>query len=225
VIRLGVLASGGGTNLQALLDACAARRIDAEVALVLSNLPGAGALERATRAGVPGACLPSKGMTDRTAYDAAVVERLVAAGVELVCLAGYMRLVTPGFLQAFGPSPRSRGCPRVVNIHPALLPAFPGLHGPRQALAAGVKVAGCTVHFVDEGTDTGPIIAQAAVPVLDGDTEESLAARILEQEHRLYPQAIQWIAEGRLWLEGRRVRLDRASAPAERLRSPSVELA
>jgi phosphoribosylglycinamide formyltransferase-1 len=225
VIRLGVLASGGGTNLQALLDACAARRIDAEVTLVLSNLPGAGALERATRAGVPGTCLPSKGVTDRAAYDAAVVERLTAAGVELVCLAGYMRLVTPGFLQAFGPSPRSRGCPRVVNIHPALLPAFPGLHGPRQALAAGVKVAGCTVHFVDEGTDTGPVIAQAAVPVLDGDSEASLAARILEQEHRLYPQAIQWIAEGRLWLEGRRVRLDRASAPDERLRSPSVELA
>jgi phosphoribosylglycinamide formyltransferase-1 len=225
VIRLGVLASGGGTNLQALLDACAARRIDAEVALVLSNLQGAGALERATRAGVPVACLPSKGVTDRAAYDAAVVERLVSAGVELVCLAGYMRLVTPGFLQAFGPSPRSRGCPRVVNIHPALLPAFPGLHGPRQALTAGVRVAGCTVHFVDEGTDTGPIIAQAAVPVLDGDTEEALAARILEQEHRLYPQAIQWIAEGRLWLDGRRVRLDGASAPAERLRSPSVELA
>ncbi len=225
MIRLGVLASGGGTNLQALLDACAARRIDAEVALVLSNVPGAGALERAARAGVPGACLPSKGLTDRAAYDAAVVERLVAAGVELVCLAGYMRLVTPGFLQAFGPSPRSRGCPRVVNIHPALLPAFPGLHGPRQALSAGVRVAGCTVHFVDEGTDTGPVIAQAAVPVLDGDTEERLAARILEQEHRLYPQAIQWIAQGRLWLDGRHVRLDGAAAPEERLRSPSVELA
>jgi phosphoribosylglycinamide formyltransferase-1 len=224
VIRLGVLASGGGTNLQALLDACAARRIDAEVALVLSNLPGAGALERATRAGAPVACLPSKGVSDRVAYDAAVVGRLLDAGVELVCLAGYMRLVTPGFLRAFGPTPASRGCPRVVNIHPALLPAFPGLHGPRQALAAGVKVAGCTVHFVDEGTDTGPIIVQAAVPVLDGDTEATLAARILEQEHRLYPQAIQWLAQGRLSLEGRTVHLDRATAPAERLRSPSVEV-
>ena len=112
-----------------------------------------------------------------------------------------------------------------MNIHPALLPSFPGLHGPRQALAAGVKVAGCTVHFVDEGTDTGPIIAQAAVPVLDGDTEATLAARILEQEHRLYPQAVQWIAEGRLSLEGRTVRLDRAIAPGERLTSPSLELA
>ena len=225
MIKLGVLASGGGTNLQALLDACAARRIDAEVALVLSNLPGAGALDRAARAGVPGACLPSKGVTDRAAYDAEVVDRLRQAGVELVCLAGYMRLLTPGFLRAFGPSASSRGCPRVVNIHPALLPAFPGLHGPRQALEAGVKVAGCTVHFVDEGTDTGPVIAQAAVPVLDGDTEATLAARILEQEHRLYPQAVQWLAEGRLSLQGRTVRLDRASAPAERLCSPPTELA
>jgi phosphoribosylglycinamide formyltransferase-1 len=225
VIRLGVLASGGGTNLQALLDACAARRIDAEVALVLSNVPGAGALERAARAGVAGACLPSKGVADRAAYDEAVVTRLHEAGVDLVCLAGYMRLVTPGFLRAFGPSAASRGCPRVVNIHPALLPAFPGLHGARQALDAGVKLAGCTVHFVDEGTDTGPVIAQAAVPVLDGDTEATLAARILEQEHRLYPQAIQWIAQGRLSLQGRRVHLDGATPPTERLRSPAVELA
>jgi phosphoribosylglycinamide formyltransferase-1 len=225
VIRLGVLASGGGSNLQALLDACAARRVDAEVALVLSNLPGAGALERATRAGVAAECLPSKGVTDRAAYDLSLVERLRAARVDLVCLAGYMRLVTPAFLRAFGPDEGTRGCPRVVNIHPALLPAFPGLHGPRQAIAAGVKLAGCTVHFVDEGTDTGPIIAQASVPVLDGDTEESLAARILEQEHRLYPQAVQWIAAGRLSLEGRRVRLDAAPAPGAALRSPTLELA
>ncbi len=225
MIRLGVLASGGGTNLQALLDACAARRIDAAVALVVSNVPGAGALDRAARAGVTTACLPSKGVADRAGYDAAVVARLEQAGVDLVCLAGYMRLVTPAFLRAFGPTEASRLCPRVVNIHPALLPAFPGLHGPRQALEAGVKVAGCTVHFVDEGTDTGPVIAQAAVPVLDGDTEATLAARILEQEHRLYPQAIQWIAERRLSLQGRRVRLDGGAAPAERLRSPSTELA
>jgi phosphoribosylglycinamide formyltransferase-1 len=225
VIRLGVLASGGGTNLQALLDACAEHRIDAEVALVLSNVPGAGALERAARAGVPGACLPSKGVPDRAAYDEALVARLREARVDLVALAGYMRLVTPAFLRAFGASAQSRGCPRVVNIHPALLPAFPGLHAPRQALEAGVKVAGCTTHFVDEGTDTGPIIAQAAVPVLDGDTEATLAARILEQEHRLYPQSIQWFAEGRLSLEGRRVRLDGATPPAERLRSPAAELA
>jgi phosphoribosylglycinamide formyltransferase-1 len=225
VIRLGVLASGGGSNLQALLDACAARRVDAEVALVLSNVPTAGALERSTRAGVPAVCLPSKGLTDREAYDQALLERLRAARVDLVCLAGYMRLVTPGFLRAFAATERSRGCPRVVNIHPALLPAFPGLHGPRQALEAGVKLAGCTVHFVDEGTDTGPIIAQASVPVLDGDTEVTLAARILEQEHRLYPQAIQWIAAGRLSLQGRQVRLDAPPAPGSALRSPTIELA
>ena len=171
------------------------------------------------------ACLPSRGVADRAGYDEAVVARLDQARVDLVCLAGYMRLVTPGFLRAFGPSAASRGCPRVVNIHPALLPSFPGLHAARQALQAGVKVSGCTVHFVDEGTDTGPIITQAAVPVVDDDTEASLAARILEQEHRLYPQAIQWIAEGRLSLEGRRVRLDRAIPPTERLRSPAAELA
>lgn len=225
MIRLGVLASGGGTNLQALLDACAARRVDAEVALVLSNVPEAGALARAARAGVTASCLPSKGVTDRAAYDDALVASLRGARVDLVCLAGYMRLVTPAFLRAFGPSPSTRSCPRVVNIHPALLPSFPGLHAQRQALQAGVRISGCTVHFVDEGTDTGPVITQAAVPVLDDDTEATLAARILEQEHRLYPQAIQWIAEGRLSLEGRRVRLDRAIPPAERLRSPAAELA
>jgi phosphoribosylglycinamide formyltransferase-1 len=225
VIRIGVLASGSGSNLQALLDGCAAGRVDGTVALVLSNVPGARALDRARAAGAPAEVLPSKGVTDRAAYDAAVAARLREHGVDLVCLAGYMRLVTPGFLRAFGPTAASRGCPRVVNIHPALLPAFPGLHGARQALDAGVKLAGCTVHFVDEGTDTGPIIAQAAVPVLDGDTEATLAARILEQEHRLYPQAIQWIAQGRLSLQGRRVHLDGATPPPERLRSPAVELA
>lgn len=222
MIRLGVLASGSGSNLQAILDACSSRRIDAEVALVLSNVPGAGALERAERAGVARACLPSKGVADREGYDRGVVERLAAARVELVCLAGYMRLVSPTFLRAFGATPATRGCPRVMNIHPALLPAFPGLHGPGQAVAAGVKLAGCTVHFVDEGTDTGPIIAQAAVPVLDDDGAESLAARILVEEHRLYPQAIQWFAQGRLALSGRRVRVDGASA-AGALRAPAVE--
>jgi phosphoribosylglycinamide formyltransferase-1 len=212
VIRIGVLASGSGSNLQALLDAGQAGRLQARVALVLSNVPSARALERAAAAGVPCDCLPSKGAADRTAYDLRLAERLVAAGVDLVCLAGYMRLVTPAFLGAFGPTASSRGCPRVMNVHPALLPAFPGLHAQAQALAAGVKVAGCTVHFVDEGTDTGPIIAQAAVPVLDGDDEAALAARILEQEHRLYPEAVGWFAAGRLSVSGRRVRLDGAPA-------------
>jgi phosphoribosylglycinamide formyltransferase-1 len=214
VIRVGVLASGGGTNLQAILDACAARRIDATVAVVLSNVPGAGALARAEKAGVATEVLPSKGATDRAAYDARLAERLAAHGVELVCLAGYMRIVTPTFLRAFGPTPATRGCPRVLNIHPGLLPGFPGLHAQQQALDYGARFAGCTVHFVDEGTDTGPIVAQAVVPVLPGDNEASLGARILEQEHRLYPQAIHWFAQGRLSLEGRAVRVDGGRPPA-----------
>jgi phosphoribosylglycinamide formyltransferase-1 len=222
--RIGVLASGGGTNLQALLDACRERRLEAEVALVLSNVPGAGALARAAAAGVPTDCLPSRGQADRQAYDLALVERLRAAGVDLVCLAGYMRLVTPAFLRAFGPAEATRGCPRVMNVHPALLPAFPGLHAQRQALEAGVKLAGCTVHFVDEGTDTGPIIAQAAVPVLDGDDEAALVARILAEEHRLYPQAVGWFAAGRLSLAGRRVLVDGAAAQGA-LRSPALDQA
>jgi phosphoribosylglycinamide formyltransferase-1 len=221
-MRLGVLASGSGTNLQALLDACRTGRIDAQVALVLVNVPGARALERAAAAGVAHQCLPSRGVADRAAYDAALVERLAAAGVDAVCLAGYMRLVTPTFLRAFGPTAASRGCPRVVNVHPALLPAFPGLHAQAQALAAGVKLAGCTVHFVDEGTDTGPIIAQAAVPVLDGDDEPKLSARILVEEHRLYAEAVGWLAAGRLSLSGRRVLLDGAATPSGATTSPAA---
>jgi len=213
VIRIAVLASGGGTNLQALLDACAAGGIDGRVAVVLSNVPGAGALARAERAGVPTEVVPSKGVTDRAAHDAAMLERLARHGPDLVCLAGYMRLLTPGFLRAFGPSATSRGCPRVMNIHPGLLPSFPGIHAQRQALAYGARFAGCTVHFVDEGTDTGPIVAQAVVPVLDDDSEEALAARILAEEHRLYPKAVGWFAAGRLSLHGRRVRVDGARGP------------
>jgi phosphoribosylglycinamide formyltransferase-1 len=225
VIRLGVLASGGGTNLQALLDACAARRIDAEVAVVISNVPGAGALERASRAGVPTELVPSKGVADREAYDLGLVELLRRHRVDLVCLAGYMRLVTPAFLRAFGPTPETRGCPRVLNIHPGLLPSFPGLHAARQALSYGARIAGCTVHFVDEGTDTGPVIIQAVVPVLPGDDEAALSARIQAEEHRLYPQAVQWCAQGRLSLQGRRVALDGAPlAPPPTLRSPPLEL-
>lgn len=222
MIRVGVLASGSGTNLQALLDACAAGRIDAQVAVVVSNVPGAGALERAAHAGAPVEVLPSRGAVDRAAYDRALLQALQAHQVDLVCLAGYMRLVSPAFLAAFGPAAATRGCPRVMNIHPALLPAFPGLHAPRQALAYGARVTGCTVHFVDEGTDSGPVIVQAAVPVLADDTEDSLAARILVQEHRLYPQAVQWFAQGRLSLAGRTVRVDGAerAAPAVLVQPP-----
>ena len=222
MIRIAVLASGGGTNLQALLDACAAGAIEGRVEVVLSNVPQAGALARARDAGAATEVAPSKGVVDRVAYDAELVARLSRHAPDLVCLAGYMRLLTPGFIRAFGPAPSTRGCPRIMNIHPGLLPSFPGLHAQRQALAYGARFAGCTVHFVDEGTDTGPVIAQAVVPVLEEDTEEALSARILAEEHRLYPRAVRWFAQGRLALEGRRVRVQGARAPLEphALRSP-----
>jgi phosphoribosylglycinamide formyltransferase-1 len=224
VIRVGVLASGSGSNLQAILDACADGRVDATVAAVVCNVPGARALERARAAGVAAELLPSKGAPDRAAYDVSVVDRLRHHRVDLVCLAGWMRIVTPGFLEAFGPTPASGGCPRVMNIHPALLPSFPGLHAQRQALEYGARFSGCTVHFVDAGTDTGPVIVQAVVPVHPGDDEATLSARILAEEHRIYPEAVQWFAEGRLSLEGRRVRLRDAAAPAlDGVTNPSLD--
>jgi phosphoribosylglycinamide formyltransferase-1 len=213
MIRIGVLASGSGSNLQALLDATRDGRIDGVVAAVVCNVPGARALERARVAGVPAELLPSKGVSDRDAYDREVVARLQAHRVDLVCLAGWMRIVTPAFLGAFAATPESRGCPRVMNVHPALLPSFPGLHAQRQALEYGVRFSGCTVHFVDAGTDTGPVIVQAAVPLLPGDDEVALSARILVEEHRIYPLAVQWFAEGRLDVNGRRVSLRDAAAP------------
>lgn len=211
MMRLGVLASGSGSNLQAILDGCASGAIPAEVSLVVCNVPGAGAIERAKKAGVPCTVLPHKGIA-REAYDEQLVEELRKARVELVCLAGFMRLVTPVLLRAFHD--------RILNIHPALLPAYPGMHGVRQAIDGGARIAGCTVHLVDEGTDSGPIVMQAAVPVLDGDTEETLAARILAQEHRLYPRSISLFAEGRVSIEGRRVRIDAPNDPGRALVSP-----
>ena len=199
-MRVGVLASGSGSNLQAILDGCAAGTIPARVAVVVCNVPGARALERARAAGVPAVLVPHGEFPSRESYDRELIRVLQGQGVELVCLAGFMRLITPPLLRAFEN--------KVLNIHPSLLPSFPGLHAVRQALAAGVRVAGCTVHVVDEGTDSGPIVIQAAVPVLDGDTEETLAARILVQEHRCYPRAISLWAEGRVHVEGRRVRID-----------------
>lgn len=192
-IALGVLVSGSGTNLQAILDAVRDRKLDARVAVVVSNVEGAVAVERARSAGIPAVIVDHTRFADRSAFDAAVVERLRDHGVEVVVLAGFMRLLTPVLLDAFPM--------RIVNVHPALLPAFPGVHGVRQALAYGVRVAGCTVHFVDRGTDTGPIIAQTAVPVLDDDDEATLAARILEKEHELLPRVLQWIAEERVSVE------------------------
>ncbi len=195
VIALGVLVSGSGTNLQAILDAIDAGELDAEVAIVVSNVAGAGALERATRRSIPTRVIDHRGFPDRAAFDAALVAELQAHGAQYVVLAGFMRIVTKTLLDAF-PS-------RVVNVHPALLPAFPGVDAQEQALRYGVRIAGCTVHFVDAGTDTGPILAQAAVPVLEGDDTASLRSRILEKEHELLPRALQWLAEGRVTVEAR----------------------
>jgi phosphoribosylglycinamide formyltransferase-1 len=196
-LALGVLASGRGSNLQAILDACARPGFPARVAVVISDRERAVALERARAAGVEALWLNPKDFGDREAYDAALVRELGARGVGLVCQAGWMRILSPVYIRAF------RG--RALNIHPSLLPAFPGLHAQRQALEHGVKVSGATVHFTDEGVDTGPIIVQAAVPVEPGDTEDTLAARILTVEHRIYPEAIRLFAEGRLTIVGRKV--------------------
>jgi phosphoribosylglycinamide formyltransferase 1 len=192
VITLGVLISGSGTNLQAILDAIAARRLDARVALVLSNKAAAGGLERARAAHVATMALDHRAYEGREAFDAAVVEALRRHGVEWVVLAGFMRIVTHVLLDAFPM--------RVINIHPALSPSFPGANAQRQALEYGVRISGCTVHFVDRGTDTGPIIAQRGVPVLTGDDVESLTARILAAEHALLPEVLQWISEGKVTL-------------------------
>ncbi len=193
LLKLGVLVSGSGTNLQAILDAIASGRLDAQLVVVVSNVAGAGALDRARAAGVEAVVVDHKTHADRRAFDAAVVQALRARGVDLVVLAGFMRLLTGVLLDAYPM--------RVVNVHPALLPAFPGVHAQRQALDYGARVTGCTVHFVDGGTDTGPIVAQAAVPVLAGDDEESLRVRILAREHELLPLVLQWIAEGRVTVD------------------------
>lgn len=199
MLNIGVLISGRGSNLQALIDACQRQELPAKIALVISNNPEAQGLERAKKHGIPSVVVNPKDFSKKSEYESAVVEQLQQHRVGLVCLAGYMKIVGPGLLGAF---PQ-----KVLNVHPALLPAFPGLNAQKQALDHGVKVSGATVHFVDEGCDTGPIIMQAAVPVLEDDTEESLAARILKEEHRLYPAAVKAFAEGRLKIEGRRVRI------------------
>ncbi len=200
MIDLVVLVSGSGSNLQAILDAIDNKQLDARVRLVLSNVPGVRALDRAEKAGVPTLVVPHREFASRDAFDAHLVgvvrEQLGDKG--LVVLAGFMRILTARFLDAF---PQ-----RVINIHPSLLPAFPGVDAQKQAFEKGARITGCTVHLVDAGTDTGPILAQAAVPVLDDDTRDTLAARILEQEHRILPAVLQWIAEGRLSFEGARPR-------------------
>jgi phosphoribosylglycinamide formyltransferase-1 len=197
-VRIGVLVSGSGTNLQALLDAEAAGALAGRVVVVISNKPAVGALDRAAKHNVPTVVISHRDHATREDFDGALVATLRAHAVELVVLAGFMRIVTPVFLDAF---PQ-----RVVNVHPALLPSFPGVDAQAQALAYGVRVTGATVHFVDAGVDTGPILAQAPVPVLDDDTVETLRARILREEHRLLVGAVHAVATGRAHVEGRRVR-------------------
>lgn len=196
VKRIGVLVSGRGSNLQALIDAGRRGDLGGEIAVVVSNVEAALGLERARQAGIPAVFRDHRGKK-REAFDAEIVAILRTHRVDLVCLAGFMRLLSPVFVRAF-PG-------RIVNIHPALLPAFPGLDAQRQAWEHGARVSGATVHLVDEGLDSGPIVAQEPVPVLSSDTAETLAARILEAEHRLYPRAVRLLLEGRCRVEGRRV--------------------
>jgi phosphoribosylglycinamide formyltransferase 1 len=214
VITAGVLISGTGTNLQAIIDRVADGSLDCRIALVISNRAQAAGLERATRAAIPTRVIDQHEFATREAFDRALADALRAAGVELVVLAGFDRLLTRVLLDAF-PN-------RIVNVHPALLPAFKGLHAQRQALAYGARITGATVHFVDEAEDHGPIILQGAILVAPDDTEETLAQRILEVEHRLYPAAIQLFAQGRLVVEGRRVRIRAEPAARERRLLPDV---
>lgn len=193
-LKVAVLISGSGTNLQALIDACAAADFPAEITKVISNRPDAGGIARAEGAGIAVQVIDHKTFVDRRAFDAALDDALRESHIELVCLAGFMRLLSEEFVD--------RWHDRLINIHPSLLPSFKGLHAAGQAVAAGVRIAGCTVHFVRKEMDSGPIIVQAAVPVKSDDTEESLQARIQQAEHLCYPQALRLIAEGRVQVEG-----------------------
>ncbi len=201
MLPIGVLISGSGTNLQAIIDAIEEKRLDAVIRVVISNREDAFGLARASKHHIPAEVLDHRKFSNREAYDGALVGILQRQQVELVILAGFMRLLSPVFVNAFSN--------RIMNIHPALLPAFPGLHGQRKAVEHGVRFSGCTVHFVNEGCDEGPIIIQAVVPVFPDDTEESLSARILKEEHRIYPRAIQLYSEGRLHVVGRKVLVDK----------------
>jgi len=211
-LRTAILISGRGSNMQALIESCRAPAGPAEIVLALSNNPDAAGLGYAAQAGVPTAVVDHRTYRERAAFDAELDRRLRAADAEFVCLAGFMRLLTPAFVE--------RWRDRMINVHPSLLPAFPGLDTHARALAAGVRFHGCTVHFVRFETDTGPIIIQAAVPVQAGDTPDSLAARVLAQEHRIYPQALAWVAEGRVRIEGEGTVVDGAAVPPVPLISP-----
>jgi phosphoribosylglycinamide formyltransferase 1 len=199
MLDVGVLISGRGSNLQALIDACAAADFPARIALVISNTADAYGLARATAAGIATCVISHRDYDSREDFDAAMTAALQAAGVQLVCLAGFMRILSASFVQQWED--------KLINIHPSLLPSFKGLHTHARALEAGCKLHGCTVHFVEPALDEGPILLQAAVTVQDDDTPDTLAARVLEQEHKLYPQAVRLIAEGRTRIEGMRVHI------------------
>lgn len=197
---LGVLASGRGSDLQSIIDAIEAGQIKAKIGVVLTDKPNVMALQRAEKAGIPAICVDRKKYYDRDAFERELVKQLKEHGVTLVILAGFMRILSPYFVNEF------KNC--IMNIHPSLLPSFGGAHAHRDVLAYGVKVSGCTVHFVDEGMDSGPIIMQKAVPVLDDDTEETLSARVLEQEHIIYPKVIELYLAGKIHVNGRHVTID-----------------
>jgi phosphoribosylglycinamide formyltransferase-1 len=212
-MKLGVLISGRGSNLQALIDACKDDGYPAEIALVMSNVAGAGGLERAETAGIATAVVDHKGFPTRELFEDALHKKLSEAGVELICLAGFMRVLTPRFIE--------RWPDKVVNIHPSLLPAFTGIHVHEQVVAKGVRFSGCTVHFVRPDVDAGPIIVQAVLPVLDDDDAEKLAARVLNQEHIIFPLAVRLIAEGRVTVMDERTIIDGTAAPEGAMVNPS----
>lgn len=216
MVNIGVLVSGSGTNLQSIIDAIVAGRLSASIKVVISNKPDAFALERARRHGIETAVVRVKDFPSRELFDNEVLRILREKGVELVVLAGFMRIISDVLLEGFPM--------RIINIHPSLLPSFPGLEVQKAALEYGVKFSGCTVHFVDGGLDSGPIIIQAVVPVKGEDTVESLQKRILAEEHRIYPQAIQLFSEGRIEVRGRRVFIRDSQAPNETLENPKVTI-
>lgn len=214
MLRIGVLASGRGSNFQAIIDEIEAGRITAKIEILIVDNPNAYAIERAKKHGIPHLFINPKDFETKEKFYERIRDELLSREVELVVLAGFMRIVRKPLLDAY-PN-------RIMNIHPALLPSFPGLHGQRQAVDYGVKISGCTVHFVDEGVDTGPIIIQAAVPVHPDDTEESLAERILKLEHKIFPEAIRLFAEGRLKVEGRKVKIENYRLPEIQFTNPET---
>lgn len=215
ILKLGVLISGSGSNLQSIIDNIEKGYLKAAIKVVICNKPDAFGIKRAQKHGIPVVVLKHEDFGTREDYDRELIRILKSNDVDLVVLAGFMRILTPAFLKAFHQ--------RVINIHPALLPSFPGTHGQKDAFEYGVKFSGCTVHFVDEGVDTGPIIIQSIVPVLPDDTAETLAARILKEEHRIYPQAIQFFAEGKVVITGRKVHVkDSEKAPLIALHNPPL---